>query len=177
MQLKVSGPTTRYCPACRQDVTDVGGYCLLGHDLRLASAVPRVERLRTEVDDAFDDARVEIERAFEDVRAHVAVDAAVVVAPAGPPPPPPPPPAPVHAPPAPPHAVVPPPADASDGFVARAATVWRSLEHDEAALAGDPIEAFAPPPRMDWGPERPALLSRSGRRARLGLRRSAQAAH
>ena len=157
MQLKTSTATTRYCPACRQDVTDVGGYCLLGHDLRLAPAAPQVDRLRTEVDEAFDDARVEIGRAFEDVHTFVAPPRRESA-----PPPPPPPPAPSTS--------------TDDGFVARAATVWRSLE-DDASIAGDPIAAFAPPPRMDWGPERPTLLRRSGGRVRLPLRRSPQGAH
>lgn len=177
MQLKVSGPANRFCPSCRQDVADVGGYCLLGHDLRLASAVPQLDRLRTEVDEAFDDAAGAIERAFDDVRAHVSTDATPPRSSAPPPPPPPPPgPRAVPATAAPPAAPVVAVEDA--GFVARAATVWRSLERDEATLAGDPIEAFAPPPRMDWGPERPALLRRSGaRRVRLPLRRSPQGAH
>jgi hypothetical protein len=31
--------------------------------------------------------------------------------------------------------------------------IWRELEDLEAGLLDDPIAAFAPSPRMDWGPD------------------------
>ena len=42
--------------------------------------------------------------------------------------------------------------------------LWGDMEGGKALDRQDPINAFAPPPRMDWGPER---ASRKGR----GLRR------
>jgi hypothetical protein len=42
--------------------------------------------------------------------------------------------------------------------------LWKPLE-DETPLAGnDPIVAFAPSPRMDWGPEKDKGKRRSGHR-------------
>jgi len=43
-------------------------------------------------------------------------------------------------------------------------SVWQAFEHELAGArgieSGDPISMFAPAPRMDWGPERSALLKR-----------------
>ena len=45
-------------------------------------------------------------------------------------------------------------------------SVWRELDGD-VDIAGDPIGAFAPPPHMDWGPDKGKVLKRKpARRAR-----------
>ena len=51
-------------------------------------------------------------------------------------------------------------------IVARKYPVWEELE-EASPLIGDPIGAFAPPPHMDWGPEKskPKLLKRKPSRA------------
>ncbi|MGH2789925.1 MAG: hypothetical protein ACRDJ0_02945 [Actinomycetota bacterium] len=69
------------------------------------------------------------------------------------PPPPPPPPAPVRMPPPP-----PPPAP-------RSQTVWDVLEQAgmDATEMNDPIAAFAPASRMNWGPESETPIVRSVR--------------
>ena len=78
-----------------------------------------------------------------------------------PPPPPPPPPAQASAAPPP-----PPPRQ-------RAHNVWESLAEAET-LANDPIAAFSPGPRMDWGPESEAPIVRSVR-SLIGRTRSRRA--
>lgn len=50
----------RFCSACQTDVEDVGGYCLLGHSLRVAAPSDSLKALRDEVDQAFEDARVQV---------------------------------------------------------------------------------------------------------------------
>ena len=113
----------RFCERCAAEVEDAGGYCLLGHPLRLDPLIPSVAEIRDEVD-----------RAFDEVRAEQVNDGDP-----GPPPPP------------------------SDG--PRGGSVWESLRRETAEPPGDPIEAFAPPPRMDWGPEeRSGLMPRALRR-------------
>ncbi|MCA1838539.1 MAG: hypothetical protein LC674_07310 [Actinobacteria bacterium] len=81
--------------------------------------------------------RAEVDQAFEDARAHL-TEALV-------PPPPPPPPASTTPPPA-------SPAPVSD--------MWAGLDTIRQPEAADPINSFAPPPRMDWGPNRARLLKR-----------------
>lgn len=44
-----------YCPTCRAEVQDTGGFCLLGH--RIGAPVASLSELRAEVDSAFDAAR------------------------------------------------------------------------------------------------------------------------
>lgn len=81
--------------------------------------------------------RAEVDQAFENARAHV------VEALAPPPPPPPP---------------------ASPAPVAAVAPahheMWDGLDTIQEIDAADPINSFAPPPRMDWGPSRTRLLRR-----------------
>ncbi len=125
----------RFCPRCRADVEDVGGFCLLGH--RLPEAV---------VSDPVDDLRVEVDLALSKVERDVA--AAL---------------------------------DAQDGSSASAEVpaevpVWQQLKDDDEEVAEDmratsrkiydelsdnepvsrtdPIIAFSPSPRAEWGPER-----------------------
>ena len=154
----------RFCTRCNAEVEDVGGYCLLGHDLRLTAAADSLTALRAEVNRTFDEAR----RELVDAMAPAAAVAHVIVAP----------PASTASPVARPSRFVPPPpAVALDDDLYRVAsppspdqgsgveiaateapppahaTVWDDL--DDAPLApGDPITAFAPEPRMDWGPQK-----------------------
>lgn len=120
--------TFRFCPRCANEVEDVGGFCLLGHPLKLDPLIPSVAEIRDVVDRAVDEAHTSSSSSPRESSS------------TGAPPPP-------------------PAATLYDRH-----TVWESLETD-ADLPGDPIEAFAPPPRMDWGPDaRPGLIARSRRR-------------
>ena len=139
--------TMRYCERCSSEVEDVGGFCLLGHRLALDSLAAPLKDLRAEVDQAFVEAQLEVSEALAVVGARLE---------AAPPPPPPPPPPATVAPSAP--APPAPPADAGASTPAGAGP-WHSLQ-DEEPLNGDPIAAFAPAPRMDWGPERASRLRR-----------------
>jgi hypothetical protein len=136
--------TARYCQNCAADVYDVGGMCARGHRLPPSS----IGELRAEID-----------RTFEHAMAEVAALLAEPTRPPAPPrmaPPPPPPPSVITSPPAPaqspPGQVPPPPAHKT--------SVWSQLETETRVDAdgSDPIAAFAPSPRMDWGPERASLL-------------------
>jgi hypothetical protein len=140
--------TLRFCPKCAAEVEDVGGFCLLGHPLRLEPPIPPTADMRKEVDRALGGSRAA--RPPARGRAAAGTPEPAPVATAGPP---------SDAPPPPPEAERP-----------RLATVWESLGVS-GETRGDPIEAFAPPPRVDWGPERSSLLDRSLRR----LRRAAPA--
>lgn len=112
----------RYCPKCRTDVEDVGGFCLLGHDLRL----------RAVTDATMNDLRAEVDRAFEAARVQVAAITGEI--PAVPPPPPP-----------------PLPDDLEAQTKARMEQLWAGFE-EETPSPSDPIAQFAPNTRMDWGP-------------------------
>jgi hypothetical protein len=69
----------RFCTQCGTDVEDAGGFCLLGHSLRVSGPVDNsIAALRAEVEEAFEEARV-------------LVSTALSADPSGPPPPPPPP--------------------------------------------------------------------------------------
>jgi hypothetical protein len=125
----------RFCARCAAEVEDVGGFCLLGHPLRLDPLIPSVADWRDEIGRACDEARVETAGPTAAAEDRPPRDAAQ---------PPPPPPA----------------ESARSGR-----SVWRSLDDDGAAVSGDPIQAFAPPARMDWGPQRSRFLVRPlGRR-------------
>jgi hypothetical protein len=138
----------RHCPRCATEVEDRAGYCALGHRLRLDPVDSSIDTLRAELDQVFEAARLEVSGAGA----------------------PPPPPAGDHSPipPAPPGTTGAPagaaPGDGDDipsteVYKERARGVWAVLEED-ISMQDDPIEAFAPPPRMDWGPERSALVQR-----------------
>ena len=135
--------TTRHCPRCDTDVEDHGGYCLLGHRLALHAPVASLGELRAEVDQAFEEARLEV--------ASVVAEAGTADRPArvGPPPPPPP-------------RSVP----STEQILAHKSSVWKELEKD-IDLTNDPIGAFAPPPSMDWGPEKSGRLKRKPSRKRF----------
>ncbi|MFN2390094.1 MAG: hypothetical protein ABR575_10895 [Actinomycetota bacterium] len=131
----------RYCPRCGTDVEDAGGFCLLGHPLRLHLETQSLSDLRAEVDRAFEEARVQVAAALGPIAS--SPEGARHEPPSAPPAPsrqetahrpaPPPPPAP---------------------------SVWRALEAEEPTTQRDPIVAFSPAPRMDWGPEKSGLRSR-----------------
>lgn len=133
--------TNRYCPKCASEVEDTGGYCLLGHRLSLVAPTASLRELRAEVDRAFEDARVAVASTLG------SPSEAPGQVPATPPPPPPqaarphPPATPPAAPP-----VVP--------------SVWHELSGERAHAGPDPIVAFAPAARMDWGPDRKNPLKR-----------------
>ena len=149
----------RYCLRCSSEVEDVGGFCLLGHPLKLDPAIPSVAHIRDRVNQARDAVRavgisgahssgafVEIVDDSSGPPADSGTPARLETrwnnvednSPTGPPPP---------------------PVDDEDRR-----TVWEVLDEELDAGPGDPLETFAPPPRMDWGPtERsglPALASR-----------------
>jgi hypothetical protein len=124
----------RFCPRCASEVEDVGGFCLLGHALRLEPPIPSVARIRDEVTRAFDEARsgpVEVLQ-HADTPSPAEWSEPSPTSPGDPMDPPPKP--------------------------AEQASVWEVLSRGAETDIADPIAAFAPPPRMDWGPERPGLL-------------------
>ena len=131
----------RYCPRCGDEVEDTGGFCLLGHSLRLAPATFSMNELRDEVDQAFEEARATVAAVLEPVVTRTS---------ATPPPPPPALSASSQQSPA------SPPPSSDEEYVARGAfrDVWAGLHEEISVDNDDPIAAFAPPPRMDWGPEK-----------------------
>ena len=114
----------RYCPKCRTEVEDVGGFCLLGHDLRL----------RAVTDSTLNELRADVDRAFEEARVQVAAITGEIPAVQAPPPPPP-----------------PLPDDLEEQTKTRMEELWAGFE-EETPPASDPITQFAPDTRMDWGP-------------------------
>ena len=133
--------TERYCPKCGTDVEDVGGFCLLGHSLKLASVTDSMGDLRAEVDRVFEEVR-------EQVQARIATVTGEIPAVTAPPPPP-------------------PPVEATAAVEAvEEATqtdldpLWANFDEDLSPNGQDPIAAFAPSPRMDWGPEKGRKLKR-----------------
>lgn len=132
--------SARYCPRCATEVEDVGGFCLLGHDLRLRPMSESMNDLRAEVDRAFEEARVQVAAVTGDIPQ---------VRAATPPPPPPPPPL---------------PDDLEEQTKNRMVENWAAFEA-EVPSASDPITAFAPNTRMDWGPGDTKLKRRRFRRS------------
>ena len=57
----------RFCPQCRSEVEDAGGFCLLGHSLRASAPTDSLAALRAEVDKAFEDARVTVSTTLRDL--------------------------------------------------------------------------------------------------------------
>lgn len=126
--------THRYCPTCASEVEEVDGFCFLGHPLKLHADPATLTELREEVERAFADTEPAPEHALVGVGARPA-------------------PAPQAQPSA---AAAPgaqPPAAATP---ARGSSPPASpASHRPRPALDDPIAAFAPPPRMDWGPESP----------------------
>jgi hypothetical protein len=138
--------TIRHCPRCDTDVEDTGGYCLLGHRLTLHAPVASLGELRAEVDQAFEEARLEVAAVVSGASDTDNAEASTRL---GPPPPPPARPVP-----------------STEQILAHKASVWKELEKD-IDLTNDPIGAFAPPPSMDWGPEKTGVLKRKPSRRRF----------
>ncbi len=125
----------RFCGACGTDVEEVGGACPRGHRLRLEPGPPSLADLRAQVDRAFEEARLQVAEALGAPRG------AALPVPEGPPVP------------------VRPVARTSPRPPAPA--VWRALESiSETESPGDPIAAFSPGSRMDWGPEESGIRKR-----------------
>lgn len=152
----------RYCPKCATEVEDAGGYCLLGHRLSLVAPTASLRELRDEVDAAFEDARVTVTTALGPP-----AEPPLGQAPMAPPPPPPQDRRPHEPAPLGPatHETVPheptPHASAPHAAASPAGpSVWHELSQQRTASGPDPIVAFAPAPRMDWGPDRKSPLKR-----------------
>jgi hypothetical protein len=175
----------RFCSRCNAEVEDAGGYCLLGHDLRLEAPVDSLRALRAEVNRTFDEARRELADVMAPAAAvapelsHTVADTTTGYAPR-------------HAAPAaarqvrldearvlegdpvderewadPPatnelvvHAAEPSARPGPPPPPAAPANVWDGLDEEPALAPGDPIATFAPSPRMDWGPRKSRLLGR-----------------
>ena len=124
----------RFCPRCRADVEDAGGYCLLGHPFP-EDRVDAIADLRAEVNDAFTKLQKIVEtdhEVLEAVEADLAGDLDLE--------------------------------DEAQVTAAMKATSLRVYEElagddDEPISRNDPIVAFSPSPRAEWGPEK-------GRRSR-----------
>jgi hypothetical protein len=151
---------TRHCTKCDAEVADTGGYCLLGHPLRGSMETASLADLKDEVDAAFAEAEEEVRDALaplieqveavapkaapEPVLAAVATAPASYVptepkAPAAP--------AAFHEPTRP----TPPPPPQRPA--SRVETLWDGMDVVKPLDRNDPINDFAPPPRMDWGPK------------------------
>jgi hypothetical protein len=140
----------RYCPRCDAEVEDLGGYCMLGHSMKLTPITELVELrdLKAEVDKAFADAELEVASVIASVTGEMEAVASgpapSTVGPALQKPPPPPPPPPER------FEVF---EDVDEAAKERYASFWKTIDEDPEPSASDPITAFAPSPRMDWGPE------------------------
>jgi hypothetical protein len=134
--------TTRFCPICANEVEDTGGFCLLGHSLKVASAVPQSSELRAEVHRAFDEARIEVAAALADAeRSEGAAPEERED-----------------------------PISAEQPVRERRVSPFAALEEELPPSQTDPISVFSPPARMDWGPERLGFMKLrrfSPRRLRL----------
>jgi hypothetical protein len=136
--------SNRFCPTCHAEVEDTGGFCLLGHSLRVAApdSSDSLSALRAEVDQAFEDARVAVGHALSEVPSAPASYSAP--APAS------------YSAPAPAAQATPPPPPPS------APAAKLRIEGGYTGEGHDPITDFAPAARMDWGPERQGFLKRRG---------------
>lgn len=173
---------TRHCTRCDAEVEERAGYCLLGHPLRLNMETASLADLKAEVEAAFESAQDEVRDAMNPLLEQMetapvaarqpepAMAAAIATLPAryaAPPveqfaPPTP------TAPPAPaafqePRTTPPPPPQRPK---TKFEALWEGMEGDGPLDRQDPINAFAPPPRMDWGPERSERKGRKLRRLR-----------
>lgn len=116
----------------------IDGSCLLGHAAHATSPESPLADIKAAVDQAFDEAEIQLGavRVPEPVSAGAPgpLPRAASPTPSVTMPPPPPPPS-------------------------RVDRYREALSHiSEPNAASDPITAFAPPPRLDWGPERVSLF-------------------
>ena len=121
--------TLRYCPRCRADVEDAGGFCLLGHTFPRES--DPVAALRAEVDGAFKKVQGDISKVFDEKLAEP------LPAPAGGV-----------------YEQLKADSDVVDELVQSRRAVWEQLSEDAPVERDDPILSFSPSPRVEWGPER-----------------------
>ncbi|MFN2589024.1 MAG: hypothetical protein ABR613_13025 [Actinomycetota bacterium] len=105
---------------------DAGGYCLLGHRLTAAFDPPPPPPPPP----AMDDLTAEVDSVFGAARAAVRAMAQT--------------PEPES------------PALPASRYASSLDRTWAELESAPPPAADDPINSFAPPPRMDWGPRRAA---------------------
>ena len=120
----------RFCPRCRADVEDAGGYCLLGHPFP-EDRVDAIADLRAEVDDALSTVRsvVDAGEALKAAEAELSGDLEDE-------------------------------AQVAAAMKATSLKVYEELANDDEPISrNDPIVAFSPSPRAEWGPEK-------GRRSR-----------
>jgi hypothetical protein len=136
----------RFCPRCRADVEDVGGFCLLGHRLAATVEDDPIADLRSEVDRAFEKVQIDIKAALDPLQSLAAENEIPTAVPAT-------------------RAESEPQSEQMlEDMQVTSKALWKPLE-DESPLAGnDPIVSFAPSPRMDWGPEKEKGKRRSGHR-------------
>lgn len=135
--------TLRFCPRCRAEVEDTGGYCLLGHPFPVIEPDP-IADLRAEVDQALAKVKLDLAAVANAARVEVPAtttrfgvyeDLASSTETAG-------------------------PLDGDDQAVvedlaASRRDYWSQLRTDETTVErNDPILAFSPSPRMEWGPTR-----------------------
>ena len=149
-------PVTRFCPSCGTDVEDVGGFCMLGHNLKVSAPTADLSTLRAEVDAAFEEAKLQVAAALGGssigtspvpspaARPRPEVDPRPAASPSET----------VRLPDVPAKTPPPPPPDL------RVTTQPVAIPQQPVTGGSDPIAAFAPPPHMDWGPNR----KRFGRR-------------
>ena len=123
----------RFCPRCRADVEDAGGFCLLGHRLPTTTADP-IADLRVEVNKAFEKVQVEVTSKSAAAETRTAPDDSADV-----------------------------PnwqqlrgddKEIAEEMRATSRKVYEELSLDEEVSRTDPIFAFSPSPRADWGPEK-----------------------
>lgn len=167
---------SRFCYRCAGEVEVVDGYCLLGHRAEEpvssghADPTNPVSEIRAEVEKVFEEADLQIQHLSrmpvsvgvtpDEVTPHaVTPDADPVVLSSTPeahtprpkaqasspvrrvPPPPPPPPT-------------------TSPIRDRGEMYRRALQHlSDETPTSDPITAFAPPPRVDWGPNKVSLFN------------------
>ncbi len=123
----------RFCPRCRAEVEDAGGYCLLGHTFPPAPEEDPIADLRAEVDEALSKVRIDL---------HAVAASAASTAPALParslgy------------------EALAPRDEDVAEEIVEGRRDLWNELSTDTKIEGNDPILFFSPSPRMEWGPER-----------------------
>ena len=119
----------RFCTRCRADVEDVGGFCLLGHRFPEATGDP-ITDLRVEVDLAFAKVQREVAAVLEPEDAPSPTEVPVWQQ-----------------------------LREDDHQVAEeirvtSRKIYDELSDDDPISRTDPIIAFSPSPRAEWGPEK-----------------------
>ena len=123
----------RFCPRCRADVEDAGGFCLLGHRLPTTTTDP-IADLRVEVNKAFEKVQVEVTQKVADDKVSEPVENPTDI--------------PVW------QQLRGDDREMAEEMRATSRKVYEELSLDEEVSRTDPIIAFSPSPRADWGPEK-----------------------